>query len=90
MDLFCYHCCRCSPYSRAFPEHVLAILCEVAVHALTMIYKIFLASEAFVAEFAHHRWGRHCLASGLYDAWWHGVQTFDAWWHGVHAELFCQ
>ena len=62
-----------------FPEDVLTIFYEVAVHALTMVNKIFLASKAFVAEFAHDWWGRDGLASCFYGAWWHGVCAFDAW-----------
>ena len=46
-----------------FPEDVLTIFYEVAVHALTMVNKIFLASKAFVAEFAHDWWDRGGLAS---------------------------
>ena len=74
----------------SFPEHLLAILYKVAVQVITMVDKIFLASKAFVAEFAHDRWRRECLDGGRYDAWWHDVYTFDAWWHDVHAEHFCQ
>ena len=73
-----------------FPKDVLAILCPVTVQVMTMTDKIPLASKAFVAEFAHDRWHRECLAGGLYDAWWHGVHTINAWWHGVRAERFRQ
>ena len=69
-----------------FPENMLALLCPVAVQVITMMDKIFLASEAFVAEFAHDWWRRECMASAFYETWWHCVHTIDAWWHGVHAE----
>ena len=46
-----------------FPKHVFAILYKGAMSFQAVIDKIFFASKAFVAEFAHNWWGREGLAS---------------------------